>query len=416
MRYWLLRKREKGFNLLMAKPKRILITFDTHTPYLAFRVRELQREIDARGLTDQISLEVVLIALAETTYQWQAGELSKLYGGVPIRVLTDKFRGLGFRTWFRWTTVKTTAALAWHYLKSRPHVSFVGGYDRPESMALALLSIFTGGRVGVLHDSRFNDAESYAKHISLEWVKSLMMRWYNFFMCPGRECVEYSRFLGGAKKPAYLGGWDIVDNDEISRLAEKADDDASILDHLGVGDGGKFFFMPIRFLAKKNAAMVIAAFAACRAKLAENVRLVLCGQGPLGADYRKQIAELGMDQSILLRPWLPYHQVPRANRLALALVLASTHDQWGMTINEALAAGAPVLCSSRAGAHEVVQNHVNGFTFHPWDQDHLSALLEALATDDALVKRLRSNAAGSLRNFSVHQWLEACFAAMALKN
>lgn len=403
-----------GSTFPMAKPKRVLITFDTHTPYLAFRVRELKREIDARGLTDQISLEVVLVALAETTYQWQAGELSKLYGGVSVRVLTDKFRGLGFQTWFRWTTVKTTAALAWHYLKLRPHVSFVGGYDRPESMVLALLSIFTRGRVGVLHDSRFNDAESYAKNITLEWMKSLMMKRYDFFMCPGRECVEYSRFLGGARKPAYLGGWDIVDNEEIGRLAEKPHHDAEIREHLGVGDGGGFFFMPIRFLPKKNAAMVIAAFAACRGRLSENVSLVLCGQGPLEADYRKQIADLGMEKNILLRPWLPYHLVPRANRLALSLVLASTHDQWGMTVNEALAAGGAVLCSSRAGAHEVVQNHVNGFTFHPWDQDHLTALFEALTKDEELVDRLRSNAVASLRNFSVRQWLEACFAAMEI--
>jgi glycosyltransferase involved in cell wall biosynthesis len=81
-----------------------------------------------------------------------------------------------------------------------------------------------------------------------------------------------------------------------------------------------------------------------------------------------------------------------------------------MTVNEALAAGAPVLCSARAGAHEVVKNHINGYTFHPWDEDHLAELLYALASSPELVERLRSNAASSVKGFSVTQWLEGCLA------
>lgn len=400
---------------LMTKPRRVLITFDTHTPYLAFRVRALQHATETQGLKETIRLEVVLIALEETSYQWVGGELSNLYGGVPVHALTDQFRGLGFRTWFRWTTLKTTCAMAWHYLKTRPHVAFVGGYDRPESMMIALLSIITRGRVGVLHDSRFNDAESYSKSIGLEFVKSFMMARYDFFMCPGRECAEYSRFLAGRKKPAYLGGWDVVDNEEIGRLAEVADSDAGILEHLGVSDGTPYFFMPIRFLPKKNASLAIAAFAGCHARLTTPVRLIICGQGPLEQEIRDQISRLGMQKAILIRPWLPYHQVPRASRLSLALVLASTHDQWGMTVNEALAAGAPVLCSSRAGAHEVVRNHSNGYTFHPWDEAHLAELFYALATEPGLAKRLRGNAAESVANFSVKEWLSACAQELPLE-
>jgi glycosyltransferase involved in cell wall biosynthesis len=357
---------------------------------------------------------VILVALEETSYQWDAGTLSELYGGVPVRALTDKFRGLGFRTWCKWTTVKTTAALLMHYCKRRPHVTFAGGYDRPESMIMALASIFTRGRVGVLHDSRFNDAESYSKSIWLEFAKALMMRRYDFFMCPGRECAEYSRFLGGGNKPTYLGGWDVVDNAHIAQLAEDASNDEAIRQHLGVPHEDRYFFMPIRFIPKKNALLVLRAFAKCHAELLAAglapVRLIICGQGPCEAEYRAEITRLGLEDWIYLRPWLPYHQVPRANRLSLALLLASTHDQWGMTINEALAAGAPVLCSSRAGAHEVVKNHVNGYTFHPWDEAHLAELLHALVASPNLVERLRGNAASSLRDFSVTQWLDACFA------
>lgn len=196
------------------------------------------------------------------------------------------------------------------------------------------------------------------------------MRRYDFFMCPGRECAEYSRFLGGASKPAYLGGWDIVDNAEIGRLAADGSNDESIRQHLGVAAEERYFFMPIRFIPKKNAGMVMRAFAKSHVRLValqhEPVRLIICGQGPCEEEYRHEISQLGMEPWIQLRTWLLLVSACTAGKsIVRSLLLASTHDQWGMTVNEALAAGAPVLCSSRAGAHEVVRNHLNGYTFHP---------------------------------------------------
>ncbi len=396
-------------------PKSVLITFDTHTPYLAFRVTELQKALVARGLADQVRLEVILLAAEETTYKWESGEWAQLYGGVPVTVLSGKFRTPGLRVFLKPAVWWSCCKMLHHFFRLWPRVAFVGGYDRPESLTIALWSYLTRCKVGPLHDSRFNDAEGYSKSLWLELAKGLMVRHYDFFMCSGRECAEYSRFLGGGKKPAWTGAWDVVDNEKIGSLAESSARDAEILAHLEVPPGRPFFFMPIRFLAKKNGAMVIDAYAAYRQKAEAAglapAQLVICGQGPLEEEFRRQAQQLGLEALLKIRPWLRYDDVPRACRLSLAVLLASTHDQWGMTINETLAAGAPVLCSSRAGAHEIVRNNVNGFTFHPWEPEHLAALLHDLAHDESLVEKFRQNAAPSVRTFSVQEFLDACFAA-----
>jgi 1,2-diacylglycerol 3-alpha-glucosyltransferase len=395
-------------------PKEILITFDTHTPYLAFRVTQLRQEISRRGLDQQINLRVLLLAANEGTYQWEAGDWSQLYGGVPVTVLSEKWRHQSLKAFLTPSVWANCYKVAKEYLRQKPKVAFVGGYDRPESVTMALLSIFTRGKVGPLHDSRFNDAESYSKNLWLEFAKGMVMRRYDFFMCSGQECAEYSQFLGGNRKPAYKGAWDVVDNATIAALAEKTDQDAAILKHLGIQPGRAFFFMPIRFLEKKNAPMVIDAYARYHHQCVEDrvkpAQLAICGQGPLKDGLQDQINYHRLDGEITLNPWLKYDEVPRANRLSIGLVLASTHDQWGMTINEALAAGAPVLCSSRAGAHEIVQNAINGFTFHPWHLDHLSALFSHVAHTPGLVDKLRSKAASSVQAFSIDQFLQACFA------
>jgi glycosyltransferase involved in cell wall biosynthesis len=394
-------------------PTNVLITFDTHTPYLAFRVSKLQEELVRRGLQEQYRLHVILLAATEATYQWELGDLQKLYGGVPVEVLSEKWRHQSLKAFLMPSAWKNCLRLGWRFLKLRPRIAFVGGYDRPESLTLAYLSVLTRGKVGPLHDSRFNDVESYSKNLWLELAKGLMCRIYDFFMCSGRECVEYSGFLGGNKKLALAGGWDVVDNEGIGKLAENSARDSEIRAHLGVAEGRDYFFMPIRFLPKKNVFMALDAYAAYHAKATaagkKTAQLAICGQGPLQQEIEAAITRHGLAGEITVRPWLRYEDVPRASRLSLSLVLASTHDQWGMTINEALAAGCPVLCSSRAGAHEVVQNARNGFTFHPWQPESLAHLFDVVAHTPGLVTQLRSQAAESVQSFSSIQFLESCF-------
>ena len=397
---------------LMSKPRKVVISFDTHTPYLAFRVSRLAAELRRRGLEDQIQLRVILIAGKETTYGWEGSSFEEQYGGVPVKVLTKTFRGLGLRGYFRFTTVKTTLKFFWNLIKLRPKIVLVGGYDRPESMIAGFTAWLFRWRVGVMHDSRFNDAESFSKSVVLERLKSHVLRRYHFFMCSGNECVEYSHFLAGRKKPAYHGGWNVVDNEAIGERASDPAGDAAIYQHLGVKEGAPFFLMAIRFIAKKNVETVLDAYASYRAKAAAKpAKLVICGQGELDEAYSKKIAELELGEDVAIVPWLEYNQVPRASRLSLSVILASTHDQWGLIVNEALAAGAPVLVSDRCGAHELVQNGVNGFTFAPRDAAHLAVLFGEVAERDGLVDRLREGAAPSMRSFSIDQFLGACFAA-----
>jgi glycosyltransferase involved in cell wall biosynthesis len=47
------------------------------------------------------------------------------------------------------------------------------------------------------------------------------------------------------------------------------------------------------------------------------------------------------------------------------LVVPSRFDGWGVVVNEAICAGLPIACSSRAGAHMLVDTYDVGFVFDP---------------------------------------------------
>lgn len=391
------------------KPQRVVIQFDSHTPYLAFRVNALQRELVRLGLQQHIELHVILTAANWSSYGWDAQSLQEKYE-VPLHVLTKEFHGLGLRSFFSTSLPKIFFNLALLFFRLRPRVTLTGGYDRPASLFCRLLSYFFFGKVGVMNDSRFNDAESFNRNATLEFIKSLVVARYSFFMCSGQESADYHRFLGGKNKPIFTEAWDVVDNDGISQAADDTSHDAKIYHSFGLKPGSRYFFFPTRFIPKKNVPFVLRAYAAYLEELGENhdkaQPLVLCGQGPEKDDIHQAIQELSLTGHVKLCDWLPYERMPRACRLATTLILASTHDQWGMTVNESLSAGTPVLVSNRCGAHELVQNDINGFTFAPTDAQHLTALLLRLHREPELLARLRREAPPSMRRFSITQYVE----------
>jgi glycosyltransferase involved in cell wall biosynthesis len=389
------------------KPRRVAIMFDSHTPYLAFRVNALQRELVRRGLDKTVELHVILVAADWSSYGWATGGLQGLYE-VPVHVLSKEFHGLGLRSFFHRSVPLVLAKFAALYLKLRPRVTLVGGYDRPTSLLCRLLSYPLFAKVGVMNDSRFNDAESFSKNVLIEFIKSLIVARYSFFMVPGRESADYHRFLAGRKARVYTEAWDIVDNDTIAAAATDSSRDSEIHERLGIAPGTPYFFMPARFVEKKNIPTVLRAYASYLRTLPEGAavhRLVLCGQGPEEAAIKDLITTLALDGKVTICPWLPYELMPRACRLGTALILASHHDQWGMTVNESLCAGTPVLVSNRCGAHELVRNDTNGYTFAPDDTPHLSALMLRLHNDPALVFRLREGCAPSMEHFSIQQYV-----------
>ncbi len=248
------------------KPHRVAILFDSHTPYLAFRVNALQRELVRLGLDKQIELHVILVAANWSSYGWDTKDLQGLYE-VPVHVLSKEFRGLGFRAFFNAALPAILAKLTTLFFRLRPRLTLAGGYDRPTSLFCRLLSYFFFAKVGVMNDSRFNDAESFSKNAALEFIKSLVVARYSFFLVPGRESADYHHFLGGRKKPVFTEAWDVVDNEGIAKAADDATHDAEIRERFGLSEGVRFFFLPARFVAKKNIPLVLRAYASYLAHL-----------------------------------------------------------------------------------------------------------------------------------------------------
>ena len=89
---------------------------------------------------------------------------------------------------------------------------------------------------------------------------------------------------------------------------------------------------------------------------------------------------------------LAYDQLPIAYGLARVFVMPSKTEQWGLVVNEAMAAGLPVLVSHSAGcSQDLVEQGVNGYTFDPSDPNDLAQLLIRMSTSADLASMGRES-------------------------
>jgi len=196
-------------------------------------------------------------------------------------------------------------------------------------------------------------AESTARHEPrVAWKEALkrrIVRLSDAALVGGRPQADYVVQLGMPRERIFLG-YDVVDNDHFSRPAPAPPE-------IGPWNGRPFFLASARFIAKTNLPRLLRAFARYR-ELAgfEAWNLVLLAGGPLRAELQALRAQLGLEPHLLMPGFRQYPELPGWYQAASGFVHASTSEQWGLVVNEAMAAGLPVLVSSRCGcAVDLVQ-------------------------------------------------------------
>lgn len=238
-----------------------------------------------------------------------------------------------------------------------------------------------------------------------EAVKRQLIKCFAAALVGGRSHAQYLRTLGMTAGRIFLG-YDAVDNAHFSNRADAVCGAAASPERASVraqhGLPLNYFLASARFIEKKNLRRLIEAFARYR-QLASQTPLnpserrsaaestpaaappavwdlVLLGDGPLRAELELQIADLGLQGSALLPGFKQYPNLPVYYGLARVFIHASTTEEWGLVVNEAMASGLPVLVSHRCGcAAELVQEGRNGFTFDPGDVEQLAQLMQGMA-------------------------------------
>jgi len=267
----------------------------------------------------------------------------------------------------------------------RPSIVCLNGYWTPESwLALRWCQKHAVPAV-VCSESNEFDKERQACR---EFLKSRIVRLCSAALAGGSPQAEYLVKLGLGLDQVLLG-YDVVDNSHFARGAEQVRSRRSDAREQ-YGLPRRFFLAAARFTEKKNFSRLIRAYARYRERgrfsstpdsLASDLwDLVLLGDGPVRPNLSSLVSDLSLHEYVHLLGAKPYDELPAYYGLADAFIHASTTEQWGLVVNEAMASGLPVLVSKRCGCTaDLVQEGKNGFTFDPFSDREMADRMLAIS-------------------------------------
>jgi len=212
-----------------------------------------------------------------------------------------------------------------------------------------------------------------------EAVKSRVVQMCDAGLGGGTRHVKYLQDLGVPAERTFMG-YNVVDNTHFAEGAASVRADPKTL-RRKYELPGRYFLAVGRFIPKKNLDGLLRAYAQYRERADDPWALVLLGSGPLDAEVRQWRCDLGLTDHVLLPGFKQYEELPVYYGLAGAFVHASQREQWGLVVNEAMAAGLPVVVSDRCGcAPDLVEEGQNGFSVPPSDSDALADALVRIAS------------------------------------
>lgn len=264
-----------------------------------------------------------------------------------------------------------------------PDALLIHSYSMPDARA-ALLWARRHRRIAICHaDSRAEDASRTPLR---EYVKRLLVSQFDAALAAGSAATRYLVRLGLPASRVALGSC-VVDNDAFAAEAERVRRHPEAAAHLpGLDRAEPFFLASARFMERKNLPALLHAYARYRRRAqaagAAPWRLVLLGDGALRPTLETLARDLGL-ADLTMPGWRQIEDLPLYYGRAAAFVHTAAVDQWGLVVNEAMAAGLPVVVSTGTGAAEdLVRDGVNGYTFDPPDVDTLADRLFRVAHVD----------------------------------
>ncbi|WP_231605220.1 glycosyltransferase family 4 protein [Synechococcus sp. CBW1006] len=226
----------------------------------------------------------------------------------------------------------------------------------------------------IVSDSRWRDqARSWPR----EWIKCQLLRGYSAALVAGHESRAYLEGLGFPAAGIFQP-WDVVDN----AFFATATDLAAASSQLRLSPPR--FLCVSRLVEKKNHCLLLQAYGAYQ-RQGGRWGLQLVGSGPLEAAIRQQIRQLPDPSRVELLPFAQLDQLGSLYGQASAFVLASSSDQWGLVVNEAMAAGLPCLVSSACGCTaDLIEHGRTGWCFDPSDPEGLARLMHQAESQSPL--------------------------------
>ena len=203
--------------------------------------------------------------------------------------------------------------------------------------------------------------EDVPRNPMINYIKKLIYEQVDAILCPASAWTDAFLHWNFRSEQLFFGV-DVVDN-----VFWGTRDPAENMH----GWSDPFFLAVGRLIPAKNFFFLLQVYEQYQASMTyrDPLPLIIVGDGPQREMMENYIREKKLKQ-VYIFPFADPKQLRAFYHHAAALVLPSKAETWGLVVNEAMAAGLPVLVSKACGCASVlVREEINGYTFSP-DKPH----------------------------------------------
>jgi glycosyltransferase involved in cell wall biosynthesis len=233
--------------------------------------------------------------------------------------------------------------------------------------------------------------------IFLESLKRKFLEQCDGFVVAGQSSSEYLKSYG-VPEGAIFTASNAVDTNFFSQAAQQA--------RLYAGKNRQSLHLPDRYflfvgrlLKQKGVFDLLDAYATLAPELRKQISLVFAGDGNVRTELEKRAAVI-TPGFVQIAGFLQREALAVFYALADAFVFPTHSDPWGLVVNEAMACGLPVICSSAAGCSADLVDRQNGRIVCPGSVDDLATSLNELANDPQVRSSMSQASARKIEDYS----------------
>lgn len=281
------------------------------------------------------------------------------------------------------TEAKNAQVVAQKIIAEQPDIVILSGYYPRLHAKLAILLKLKGIKIGLRSDntiahSDLSGIKGWLKRTALSYWLKIYDSWHPV----GTLAREYLETISGTTKPTFYFPYN-VNNDW---LAETASNWRSHCDEvrqtLSIPTNAYIVLGIMKWHPREDPLTLVKAFAKLHQEI-PNTFLILVGDGSLRPDIEQEIEPF--KNAVFLPGYVPYTELPKFYGISDIFVHPAVNEPWGVSVNEAMACGLPVITSDGVGSRiDLVQEGKNGFVFPKQDIQSLAKTLINCSQNDAI--------------------------------
>ncbi len=258
--------------------------------------------------------------------------------------------------------------------KQPKSIIIVHGWAYSTHLMTIIFGKLFGHRVCLRSETPLNQEQkkskpvTFIKHLYLQFLFLFIDR----FLYIGKQNRLFYEALGVKKNKLIFAAY-AVDNKRFRKIYQTTSKEQA-KEILKLPADKKIIFYSGKYISKKNPLDLLKAFQHAALK---DVILVMAGDGELRQQMEAYIKEYGLQEKVILTGFINQTGIPLYYRVADVFVMCSgLGETWGLSVNEAMNFGLPVLVSDTCGcADDLVVNNVNGAIFETGNILQLASLL-----------------------------------------